>query len=411
MSIDVDVLSWLDEVEPVKPAISVRKASTDTLISPQVEGTCFEINREVLLHLLEKAINVVPTRDIIPVYTNFQFDVVENYLQVIATNGEISIKVCTSQVATKVSGKEIFPARTLMAIIKEAANGSTVFFEMTATGVVIVAGNFSSEIGTMFNADFPEIDPISDVNFHEVDRAKFIEALSSVKYALPGKDFGGISALKFVNIKHGKFTACDSDRFQQVRIDGFNLNMQLPADSINSLIKALSSTTEQTLYIGETLHRLVFKLDNLLFYINKMGNAYPNVEQLWLRPALSNDQELLVDRQELLTAIKQAKTSSDTDSNALALVIDSNNIEIRIRSLTKSALITIGCEWQGKPRTLVVNYLHLAEMLKAYDNPVCKFLLGKDTKTHKAPILLKNDDTMAIATIAQMISYPSGLVD
>jgi len=414
MSVDLDILGWLEKEESVTPAIEVRSAHTNSLTATEVSGTCFEVQREVLLSLLERAISVVPSRDMVPVLTNFQFHVSEDELKVIASSETVSMVVSTTQVNTKVAGVDVFPARTLLTIIKETTVGSTVFIEVTLSGAVIVSGSFSAEVAMASGRDFPKMSNLNDVTFHEVDRQRFLNAITAVKYALPGKDFSGQASMKVINIKGGKFTACDGSRFQQTRIDGFNLSMQLPSDSIAVILKVLGSTDIETLEIGEIAGipgKLIFRVGTTILYINKLTNVYPNVEQLWLRPALSNDQELLIDRQELITAIKQVRFALDSVTSAIGMVIENNQVRITAKGETNSANHVIACKWSGKSRTIVVNCYHLAEMLKAHPQKECRFMLGEDTKLYKAPILLKDDDTLAIATISQLLSYRAGLTD
>jgi DNA polymerase-3 subunit beta len=407
---DVDILSWLDKEESVKPVVPVKSAHTNTLTSKTSSGTNFEINREVLLALLDRAIGVVPSRDMIPVLTNFQFRVSEDELKVVASSLDMAIVISTNQLNVKVPGVEVFPARTFQALIKEINAGGSVYVEVTHSGAVVASGAFAAEIRLTAGADFPSMDAIDDIKFHEVNRTSFVDAISSVKYALPGKEYSGQDSLRMVSIKGGKFTACDGSRFQQVRIEDFKLNMQLPTFSITNLLKVLSSTDQETIEIGETRKRLVFRFNNTIFFINKLEDPYPNVEQLWLRPALSNDQEFSVSRQELITAIKQVKIAADTSSHAIGLMLTEDSVKIVAKdSNSNTAQATIPCKWVGKPKNIVVNYMHLAEMLKAYPQSECKFLLGEDTKTYKAPILLKDDDTLAIATISQMLAYRAGL--
>jgi DNA polymerase III sliding clamp (beta) subunit (PCNA family) len=409
---DLDILSWLDETEPVTTTVNAKVSAraADTLTTEEVTGVSFEIPREVLLSILEKVIAVVPARDMVPVYTNFQFIVKQDSLTVVGTSFSSSIVITTSQVETKTPGTEVFPARTLLNIVKESSAGTTVFIEVTTSGAVIVAGGFSAEIRLESGKGFPVMESLSDVVFHEVDRAKFLDAVSIVKYALPGRDFSGLAGLKMISVKGGKFTACDGHRFQQSRIDGFRLNMHLPSASIALMVKLLSNSDMETMQIGELAHKLVFKLGNVVFYMNKLEDPYPNVEQLWLRPALSNDQELLVNRLELITAIKQVKTVADEDSTSIGLVLEGDSMKIVAKSVNDSATTVIACKWTGKPRNVVVNFHHLAEMLKAYPAEECKFRLATDTVNHKSPILLKDDETMAIATISQVLAYRAGLV-
>lgn len=400
----VDILSWLEEENPVE----VSYKSTDTLTSTG-QGTCFEINREIFLHLMEKAIIAIPQKDITPLYVNFQVSVKSDYLEIVATNDEITIVVGTNQVDVKYTGVELFPARTLYSIAKESAANSTIYCEATTHGLVIVAGNFSSELQMFRSKDYPQPISTEGIDFHEIDRQSFIDAISKVRYALPGRDFGGLASLGVVSIKNGKFTASDNNRFQQVRVDNFRLNMQLRAAGLNTLLKTLTASDQDVIEVAELDNHLVFRLNNLTYYTKKSGNTYPNVEQLWLKPALNNNQVFLVDKDELITAIKQVKTAADTESNAISLTMENNKLDVRIKSGQKSASTTISCVYPGKERKIVVNFIHLAEMLKAYEAKECKFLLGADAKGRKAPILLKDDETMAVAVINQLVAYRADL--
>lgn len=405
---EVDILNWLDDSEPVKPAFSFKSAQTNTLTSAEITGPSFEINREVLLSLLHVAFPVVPTRDLVPVLLNFKFVVEQGLLTIVASSLKMSIVVTTHQFECKNVGEATLAAKLFLTMIKEALTGSTIFVEFTNHSAVIVAGSFSAEIPLSSDGKFPQTESISETEFFSVNRKEFVDAISVVKYALPGKEFSGQDTLQMISIKGGKFTACDGARFQQVRIPGFNLHMQLPTFSIGNLLKFFTSTDAEFIEIGETANSLVFRLGTKVLFLKKLNDAYPSVEQLWLRPALNNDQEFIVDKQELITAIKQVKVAAE--SNAIGLVIEESSVKITAKDINNiSASATIGCKWTKKPRTIVVNYLHLAEMLKAYNPAECRFLLGEDTANYKSLVLLKDDDTLAIATISQLSSYRAGL--
>lgn len=406
----VDILSWLDDTEPVKSEVVGRTISTDTLTTSETKGTCFEVSRDVLLHLMEKAIIIVPNKDIIPAYTNFKFKVGHGLLSISASNGETSIEVWTDQVHCLTEGTEFFPARALMSVVKEGLAGSTTYIEATPSGVVVVSGNFSAQLPMLASAKFELPYQPGTRTIYDVNKVEFIDALATLRYALPKRDFNGQASLKMINIQNGKFTACDGSRFQQVRIDGFNLSMKLDALSINNLLKVLSFNDGEEFTIAETDNDYLFGVGALNFFVKKMSKPYPNVEQLWLRPALSNDQAFVVDRDELITAIKQVKTAADLGSTAVTLDIESDKVLVSISGINnRLASTTIACKLDGKARKVVVNYLHLAEMLKAYKSKECRFLLGPDTASKKTPILLKDDDTMALATISQLVAYRAGM--
>src|SRR3954470_7580013 len=83
----------------------------------------FQIKKFVLQALLEKAITVVPTRDVMPVLKCFQFVVDPQRLRVIASDCELSLIAATPMVSVSTPGTAVFPARKLLDIVKSAEDG------------------------------------------------------------------------------------------------------------------------------------------------------------------------------------------------------------------------------------------------------------------------------------------------
>lgn len=407
-----DVLDYLAEEEKATttPTSNVKplSAPVDT-----TEGIRFEIDRGVLKVLLEKAVEVVPTKDILPVLKNFQIRVRGDKLSVVATNLNMAVVTSTAMsVETHNVGVEVFPARKLLEIVRESDAGSRVFISVNGRTAIIVAGSASWEISLGRGADFPKMPKVAAESLQKVDRAEFLRCLSTVKYAVGGE---GRESLMMVNIKKGRFTACDGSRLQQARMPDFG-NMQIPGFALDKLIKMLKGSDLQEMKVGETDNHLIFRVGADTLLVKKIAATFPPLEDLWLRPALSNDQKLVVEKTVLLDAIRQVKVNVDLEYSAISIKITPGKPgfkgELTIEASDRdgnSAKKTIPAQWEGRSRELVLHFRYLKEALSSYEPEDCLFKLGDDQKTKKSPVLLKDEDRNSLGIIQQMTGVPVGL--
>jgi DNA polymerase III sliding clamp (beta) subunit (PCNA family) len=234
----------------------------------------------------------------------------------------------------------------------------------------------------------------------KINRYEFLAGLAAVKYAV-ARD-SARPGLKMVDIKAGKMTSCDGVRFQQVNITA--PAMQLPGLSIDLISKILSASAAEDLVFAELPSKLVFKVDTTILIVNKPDSQFPHAEQLFLRPALTNDQELKVSRKALTAAIKRVRLCADEDTSAIALKLTKNSIEVSTRDqLGNKAVEIIPAEWSGKARTLTVHHRYLLELLGVNDVEICVFKLGEDAKSRKSPILLQNQAAGMVGVVQQML--------
>lgn len=399
----IDVMQ-LFEAEEKKTSQAGVSARNTTPIAP-TEGVCFEIDRNVLKVLLEKAIDVVPTKDMYPVLKNFQFRVRGDKLSVVSSNMDISIIASTAMsVETKVGGVEIFPARKLLEIVRESDSSSRIFIQVTGRTAYVVSGNASWEIALAKNTDFPRMPKLTELELQTVDRAEFLRALSTVKYAMhPTREH-----MMMVNIGGSRFTTCDGNRLQQARVPGLMLDMNIPAGAVTTLIKMLKASDAQNLQVGEVDKRLLFRVGADALLVNKTDGKFPELEQLWIRPALANDQELRIEKELLAAALRKVKVSVGSEYNAVILYLQPNELTIFASDDDgNAAQDTIAVQWAGAKRELKADFRYLREMLSHYGPEECVFMLGEDQQTRKSPLLLKDTETGSLGIVQQMVGVPT----
>jgi DNA polymerase-3 subunit beta len=369
----------------------------------------FQCKKFSMQALLEKASATMPTKDIIPVLKNFRVDVDETRIRVIATDLELATVCSSSMVVCDRPGTAVFPGKKMLDIIKEADDGDLVV-DVVDGVATIHAGKATWSLRLASGDDYPALPEVTDVELHKVDRVKFLGAVGAVRHAAAEDDTR--PNLMMIDVTDGFMSACDGVRYQRAdllgkeardRGDKFPLSLQIPIAAVNDLVKLLRTTEDPAVGIGETDNHLVFGVGTDVFISSKLMAQFPDMETLLLKPAMLNEDELTVDRQELIDAIRRVRITADPETSAI--IMDMADGQLTVRSVDKhhnTADEMIAAGWSKADRRIVVNHKFLYEMLQMADAKSCRFRLGADTKSRKSPLLLEDSENDSVGLINQM---------
>lgn len=371
----------------------------------------------VLKGLLDKAMVVLPTRDVGQgqVLRNFQIEVTggdDAQLRVAATDLDLWALASTTLVTAQDDAKLVLPGRTLIDIV-DAADEDDLAIDVADGVATIKVKRAEWDLRVPDGSKYPTFPPTESVMFHEIPRGPFVDAISRVRYAASTESqrvnllMIDIRAPK--NAKEpARVRATDALRYHQVSLTGWpkGFDLQLPTSAADVLLSLLKTTEAETLEIGETEEQIVFRIDDDVFVSNKFVAQFPNVDEKLVAPAIEgNDQEMVVDRRALLDAIKRVRITSDPETSALALVLSRNKLIVRSKNSSKqradSASEELDVVWSGDKRTVGFNHKHLTELLRSIDSPSCTFLLGKDTRQKRSPLLLRDEASGTIGVLSQ----------
>lgn len=390
-----DVLSYLENSSQQAEVYS-------TPPTQEFDSVRFQIQKQVFLSLLDRVSVVVPVKADNSAIKNFSVEVGPASLKIIGTDGTDGPHVMV--VATKMfepiaQGSMLLPAKILLDILR-SVDDEMVDIEVVNNSIIVVVGSASWELRSLVGLKFPGVPSLAAAKPVKVNRYEFLNALTSVKYAV-AKDTAR-PGLKMIDLKSEKMTSCDGVRFQQASVKA--PSMQIPGGSIDLLVKILTSSVAEEIIFAELPKKLVFKVDATILIINKPEASFPHAEQMFLRPALTNDQELRVGRKDLMSAIKKVRLCADEETSAIALKVSKDSIEISTRDqVGNKSAEKISAQWKGKARTLTIHHRFLLEMLSANDVETCVFKLGEDTLKRKSPLLLQNEDAGMVGVIQQML--------
>jgi DNA polymerase-3 subunit beta len=363
----------------------------------------FTVKKVILHGLLEKAATVLPTRDIMPVLKNVRIEATPTALRVIASDMELFMIATTSMVTVEQPGIAVFPGKKLLELARWAEAGDATITVTNGDDASITVGRASWTWRLQSGYDYPDIPQITDATYGTVERCDFLAALASVRHAAC-RDVNRDN-LMMIDVTDGQMTASDGSRFQRAPITAFPFNFQIPNGAVDNLVKLLGSTDLPQIAVGDSANHLIFRLGEDTFLVSKLVAAFPNIEATLLRPALANHHTLTVDKAALRAAIKRAQINADTETHAISLTATTGQLTITCRDKWHNACTeSVPAEWAGKDHTIVVNHVFLTDMIKTCTAASLTFRLGDDTKTRRAPVLLRDEDTGTIGVVQQMIS-------
>jgi DNA polymerase-3 subunit beta len=370
----------------------------------------FATKKFVLQAQLEKAAFVLPSKDHIPVLKHFQIEVSDDGLRVMATDLELSVLASTPVIAQERRvGTAMFPGVKFLQLIKEAAD-SDIHVDVHDGYAHIECGPTTWNLRLRDGAEYPDLPNVAEVEFHKINRVKFLGGIAAVRYAAAHDQTR--TNLMMIDFTNGKMVACDGARYQEAdligkeaRKDGasFPLSLQIPIGAVPNLLKLLKTTEGEDILIGETDNALVFNIGSDMFVANKLTVSFPDMDTLLKRPAMENHEVLTVDRQELIEAVRRVRITADPETSAIVLALAPNELAVRTKDkYGNESDQAIHAGWAEESREIAVNHAYLSDMLEMTDSKTCTFKLGPDTKTKKASLVLEDEETDSVGILSTM---------
>jgi len=358
----------------------------------------FLINKAVFQSALKKCGSTVSRRDAIPVLQNFLIQADETEVRIVGTDLELGLVARILVVDVKEQGKITVPADKLQSMVNEAEDGDVDFTVVDGTDIELKAGPTVWHIKGMSSDDYPDVPVYDSKEALDIKREPLLSAIRRVQRAASDDEQRlQLMMLRFMN---GKVYASDGHRLHIADIPSEELDMSLPKLAVNELIALLDRSEAAKISVQITENQLLFKIGNEVFSSGKLQADFPDVEKMIVKPTDQNEQELKVDRQSLLTALRRVRITADEKTQAVILDVNGSGKAVLSASdeTGNDATETIDAAWNGEEeRSVGFNHRYLEDLLNSHD-PVksITFMLAPDTKHRKAPIKVESEGLTTI---------------
>lgn len=362
------------------------------------EDVEFTIKRFVLMGLCEKAVPVISSGED-GILRCFLVNLAPGSITLTGSDLELVVQAHSTAVATEDTATLAIPAKRLRDMLKEAPEGD-VTVSATGSKATVTAGNISWDVRLGNAADFTLPHQVDESSLQAVKREDFLTALRVVRHAIC-RD-GGRPPLMMVDITDNSMTASDGSRLQRYLLD-FPVDMKIPAAAVPHLVRMLSASEAAEVSVDEQEGYLVFQVgitgSQTTFIARKTMARFPDMERLIITPSKDNPYLLLADRRALLEAIRRVRITADPETSAIGLRLSKDKITVISRDKNDNAAEQqIAAWWKQDDRLLVVNHIHLTEMLEVWTADSCRFWLGADTGKKKSMLMLSDKHDQVPAT-------------
>lgn len=367
-------------------------------ILPLETRLSFSANVKELSSSLSAVLDVVPVKEIIQNTGFVELSVSPDHIRMSATDGARSISRLYDDLLTvHLVGIMLVPGRKLLDILK-LAPASTVRVDAVGAEMRIRSGRAMWTISVPTQGySLPSSASTEDMEFYTLDRKKFLKSLE-LSLSAVAKSSSRMSLMQ-ADIRFGSLTSCDGARAHKISIDlPKSLATTLPLKFMETAIRELKSYDEEIIEFGSNKQTVAIRVDGNSVMSQKLNFEFPPVDHLILGPALSNEEELEVNVQDLMETVRRVKVNSDPEFSAIVLAIRSVHgswklgVSARDRS-GNSSQETLDVDFRGtsSAKDVIANHKYLLDFLACIDTPTATLKLGESSKTKQAPIYIKTD--------------------
>ncbi|CDN32905.1 DNA polymerase III beta subunit [Mucinivorans hirudinis] len=314
----------------------------------------FTISSSLLSSNLQTVGKVISSKNTLPILDYFLFELVGNQLRITASDMETML-VATLEVENEgADGSFAVPAKRITDSIKEFSEQPlTISVDAESWEVQISWKSGKLAIPGVTGMGYPEAQKLDqEKTALEIKASVFADGITSTIFATADDQLRPV--MNGVNIALSSteitFVATDAHRLVCLQNRGVTVDEAasfiLPAKPANLLKSILPKGDEVIIGVDFDSKNVIFTLPKYCLVCRLIEGSYPNYNAVIPK---SNNNILIVDRAELMAAIKRVSVCASQASGLLKLSLTDNNLNVSAQDLdyATSAEDNIPCQYEG----------------------------------------------------------------
>lgn len=338
----------------------------------------FTISRNDFYRVLQKVINVIPSKSTVDILYSVLLIAEENQLKIIATDLEIT-QIAWSSCTVNESGTVAVPGKLLLDIIREMPENDLTF-QVDSNFKILIESTFGEyKISGQNKNEFPSVPLVeseqkiqlkNNVLKHMIEKTIFACSTDNLRPALTGV---------FCQIMEAEYrmVATDGHRLAKVVTQdfdnpGFTENLIVPTKALNFVARNLPEEGTQQVVISE--NHILFDLPNTKIYSRLIKDPYPDYERV-IPPG--NSKEMVINKEQFVSSVKRVSLFSNPMTYQVRLSFSNNQLGIHAQDIDfgGEANETIACTYQADNLEIAYNANYLLDILRHLDSDDIKFLV------------------------------------
>ncbi|MBL1142226.1 MAG: DNA polymerase III subunit beta [Proteobacteria bacterium] len=325
----------------------------------------FNIDRDVLLPVLQTVSGVVDRRQTLPILSNLLFSLEPGSLSVTATDMEVEL-IVKIEVPLEQSGELTLPARKLLDICRALPQESNLQFEVKNDRVLIKSGRSRFTLATLPAPEYPVIDITETITTFNIKQRILDQLLSNTQFAMAQQD-----VRYYLN---GLLLEITSDKLRAVATDGHRLALDetdikavvdesiqiiVPRKGIIELTRLLQDESEIEIQISANHIRI--KNINSCFTSKLIDGRFPDYKRVI--PELS-ETPVLADREELKNSLTRASILSNEKYRGVRIILSPDSLRALAHNPEQEeAEEELGVQYEGSELEIGFNVSYLLDTL------------------------------------------------
>lgn len=331
-------------------------------------------NKEEILNSLQVAQYFIASGSTLPLLSNILFEADGDYLNLTATDMDISAKIKCKVENIKEEGKTTIP-RKIIALIKEFEDGAEITIESDKNDNINLKCKKSSyKMPGLPAEDFPALQ-LDDKKLESVKISQSLlkEILDNIQYA----------ALKDTSKRNlnGVFMKFEGNKIEAVATDAHRLayykaetkspvkgklDYIIPLKTINEVSRVLNPADENEITLNFYEKVIEFIFPNMEIVSRVIDENYPNYSQVIPKDF---NMKALIKKEELAASIRRAAVISSDKSKIVLFKFENNKLFINVSTADEGeAFEEIDITYEGEPIEVSYNAVYIMDFLKANES-------------------------------------------
>ena len=361
--------TWLKLPIPT-PTLSPAAAPVVALLSMSK----FIVSSSALLKVLQPLSAVIVHNPVVPVLSNFLFQLTDGTLAITASDLEVSMTT-SLPVESRAAALDIcVPSRILLDLLKQLPDQPLTFdVDEHEHKVRVNSANGRYSLSGEEAANYPKVPTVRvGANALEVPSGALARAISKTIFGLSSDELRPAMTGVLLEIDPNCLTFVATDghrllRYRRLDVGGGARGRVIIPKKAWALLKSTLPSEETPVAIALTPSNAFFNFQQLQLVTRLIDERYPDYENVI---PLSNPNQLLINRSELLHAVRRCSLMANKTTHQIRLALENAQVAISAEDLdfSNEAQETLACQYDGAPLEIGFNSRFLTEMLANYNS-------------------------------------------
>lgn len=304
-----------------------------------------------------------------PILENINVSCEDNLVSFLATNLSVTIR-CDGEAEIETPGSTVLPAKILVGLVQSLPNDD-VMFEEKNQNVSIKCAKFSAKLKGQDAALYPPFNQVDegdeltmpiDTLKSVIRRTIFATSQEKSRYELDGVK---------IEIKDGELICVATDGRRMALYKTKNekwpkgpISILIPSKTLTTIQQSMPDEGEATIRIQE--RKIQFSCGDVVIVSNLLVDNFPQYERI-----LPSEGKLkaLINRSELLSAVKRAASVSSLETSMLVFKIGKGEIEVvgEREEVGGSSRDIVETNYDGDSMEIRYNHRFVSDLLRALE--------------------------------------------